>query len=282
MSVEQYANGASTTISEDLDASETGVDVTSTTGFPTTGNFRVLVGSELMIVTAVSGSTFTVVRGAEGTTAATHTNGDAITHILTKDSHRAIFSQIWGAGFRQAIQGSSFAWINQGSATSTDTAYGVSLYCPAGSGENIRLLKMTAPTPPYTLTAVLSFIMFNASSANFGLMWRSSGNGYLTGFSLRYDRQVYIYKWTSATVFSAAYSRTYTSELTTPMNPIILRIKDDNSNRKCYLSPNGVDFMEVFSIGRTDFHTPDEIGFYGNCVQATNPIYVNLLAWELE
>jgi hypothetical protein len=42
-----------------------------------TSQFRVLVGTEIMIVTNVSGTTFTVTRGAEGTTAASHSSGDA-------------------------------------------------------------------------------------------------------------------------------------------------------------------------------------------------------------
>ena len=36
-----------------------------------------------MIVTGVSGTTFTVQRGQEGTTAATHNDGAAITHVCT-------------------------------------------------------------------------------------------------------------------------------------------------------------------------------------------------------
>lgn len=73
---------ASTTITEDLDISETGVDVTSRSNFTQSGNFFVKVDNEYMKVTAGHGSgagTFTVTRGALGSSAATHSNGATIT-----------------------------------------------------------------------------------------------------------------------------------------------------------------------------------------------------------
>jgi len=52
--------------------------------FPATGNFRVLIDSELMLVGARSGDTCSsVTRGIEGTAAATHLINAAVTHELT-------------------------------------------------------------------------------------------------------------------------------------------------------------------------------------------------------
>ena len=60
-----------TTLAEDLDNSETGVDVADETGI-TTDNDVILVGEELMIVTATTDdNTLTVARGHSGTTATT-------------------------------------------------------------------------------------------------------------------------------------------------------------------------------------------------------------------
>ena len=63
---EQFKNLASTTLSGDIDNATTSVGVASAMGF-TGGNFRILVDSEIMLVTGVSGTTFTVVRHQEGT-----------------------------------------------------------------------------------------------------------------------------------------------------------------------------------------------------------------------
>ena len=79
---ENFANAAQTTLNGALDSSQTNVVVTSAGGFPSV-NFRIVVDSELMLVTNVSGSTFTVTRHIESSSAATHSDGATVTHVLT-------------------------------------------------------------------------------------------------------------------------------------------------------------------------------------------------------
>lgn len=68
-------NQVQTTLSAAITStSATSISVTSATGMPSPQQFRILVDTELMLVTAISGTTLTVVRGVEGTTAATHSN----------------------------------------------------------------------------------------------------------------------------------------------------------------------------------------------------------------
>ncbi len=66
-------------LGEDLDVSETGVDLASSVqaGWFTAGDV-ITVDSEQMLVSAVSGATLTVTRGYNGTTAATHVTGTAV------------------------------------------------------------------------------------------------------------------------------------------------------------------------------------------------------------
>lgn len=64
------------TTAEALDTSETAVDVSSGSAF--SPGMTLLVDAEQMHVTAISSNTLTVVRGANGTTAATHLTGAAI------------------------------------------------------------------------------------------------------------------------------------------------------------------------------------------------------------
>lgn len=89
---EQFTNKAETTLNGAINNSVTSLVVTSATGFPTTGDFRIIVSpdtanEEIMTVTAVSGTTFTVTRASEavaGTqTAQSHSNGATIAHVLT-------------------------------------------------------------------------------------------------------------------------------------------------------------------------------------------------------
>ena len=62
-----------------VDSSETGITYNgaTTAQFPTSGdNMYIKIGTEIMKVTSWSGTVFTVVRGALGTTAATHQHTD--------------------------------------------------------------------------------------------------------------------------------------------------------------------------------------------------------------
>jgi hypothetical protein len=83
--MEQFANNASSTLASGINDTVGTLDVVSAALFPTSGNFRLLIGTELFLVTGVSGTTFTVAtpRGKEGTTAASHLAGATVTLVLT-------------------------------------------------------------------------------------------------------------------------------------------------------------------------------------------------------
>lgn len=88
MASEKYSNDASTTLNGSINNSVTSLVVTSASNFPTSGNFRIVVdtagNAEKMLVTAVSGTTFTVTRGIESTSAVSHSNSVAVSHVITK------------------------------------------------------------------------------------------------------------------------------------------------------------------------------------------------------
>ena len=71
--------GSASTLSAAIDASQTTITVADGSVFPTVGGFRVTIGSELVNVSAVNGNVLTVARGAESSTAASHSSGDAVT-----------------------------------------------------------------------------------------------------------------------------------------------------------------------------------------------------------
>ncbi len=84
MPTEQLANNALTTLVAAIDAEDTSLSVVSHTAFPSAAQFRVLVHDELLLVTAGAGSsTWTVTRGIEGTTPASHASGSTVAHVLT-------------------------------------------------------------------------------------------------------------------------------------------------------------------------------------------------------
>lgn len=91
---ENYRNNPTTTLNGAINNSTTSVVVTSASVFSSVVDFHVIVDSEIMRVTAVVSNTLTVVRGQEGTTAASHNDLARITQILTAESLQRLGSQI--------------------------------------------------------------------------------------------------------------------------------------------------------------------------------------------
>jgi hypothetical protein len=131
---EVFKNNASTTLNGAINNSVTSVTVTDGSVFPSTGNFRVLVDTEIMHVTARSTNTLTVNRGVESTTAASHSNLAVITHIVTEDGLKRLGQDgvpLWATTTKPAlnkivnssgtiIDSTAFTIINQNSSTITD------------------------------------------------------------------------------------------------------------------------------------------------------------------
>lgn len=80
--MENFANNYQTTLNGAITNSATTLIVTSATGIPSI-NFRILIDNEYLLVTGISGTTLTVTRGVEGSSAAAHSNSATITHIVT-------------------------------------------------------------------------------------------------------------------------------------------------------------------------------------------------------
>jgi hypothetical protein len=108
MAAELLFNDPGTTLASAITSTgATSISVTSSTGYPSTGNFRILIDSELMLVTAISGTTWTVTRGVESTTATTHLISAAVNHIFTGAAFTAIRSNMSGLGTYSSLPATS-------------------------------------------------------------------------------------------------------------------------------------------------------------------------------
>ncbi len=83
MATEQFSNNGLSSLNGAITSGASTLIVNAATSFPTIPQFRLLIDSELMLVTAVSGTTFTITRAIEGTVAAAHANGVAVYQSLT-------------------------------------------------------------------------------------------------------------------------------------------------------------------------------------------------------
>lgn len=297
---EQYQNDSATPLNGAINNSTTTVVVTTGSVFPSTGNFRIVIESEIMLVTARSSNTLTVVRGQEGTAAASHADGLTVQHVLTGGGLRRIIQDnrifnpsapplgVLSDGSGGILTASSFTWANQGGAAVTDQNGTILLTTPAASGENCRVLYRSAPSAPYSvIAAVREFVVRRdtGSTPNWGLVFRKNSDGKLHAFGCSHDSsgpiRYTLYNFSSPTSFSSTpYGRedgSFAGEI------LWIKLEDDNTDLKFYVSYDGVEWLLVKTLGRTSFMSggPDQIGFYMNNAASTNGLAdVRLEHWS--
>jgi hypothetical protein len=200
---ERFSNNAVTTLSAAITTTTAAsCAVTDATAFPASGNFRIKIDGEILIVTAVAGNTFTVTRGAEGTTPATHASGATVIHLLTKGSLEArvanrFLSDIYankpaagvkgrlflptdglfleyddGAAWHQygpfrrlkAPPQTGWSWINQGNATAAFNGGALILEDPDLDATAVQLRLYVRPLAAGTTSIVAAFTYNGAAS----------------------------------------------------------------------------------------------------------------------
>jgi hypothetical protein len=214
--MEAFANQAVSTLSAAITtATAASCSVVDATAFPATGNFRIKIDDELLIVTAVAGNTFTIIRGVEGTTAATHGSGANVIHLLTKGSLEArvanrFISDIYDNKPSAGVKGRLFLptdglfleyddgsawhkygpykrlkappqtgwiWVNQGNATATHTGSTLILEDPDLDATNPQLrVYVRYPSKwPVTITMAYTFNGIVSNVSYMGFCFREIG-----------------------------------------------------------------------------------------------------------
>jgi len=172
MRQERHVNNAMTTLDGAIAAGTLAFDVVDGSVFPSEGDFRILVESELMLVTSRDTNELTVERGIESTIAIGHNSGSTVCAIVTEGSlekHMSDYNALYIPGeappFRifdaaGALAGEDdFDWFYEGSATVEDLADGTILMTtPGGTLDQWTGKYMACPTPPYTVTAAFSVL----------------------------------------------------------------------------------------------------------------------------
>jgi hypothetical protein len=101
--IELFSNFAASALAVGIGSGDATLNVASAAAFPAmiaNGQFRVVVRDsaistpEIMLVTGVSGNTFTVQRGYEGSTASAHVANALVAHIQTA----SLFAAVWRNG----------------------------------------------------------------------------------------------------------------------------------------------------------------------------------------
>lgn len=243
-------------------------------------------GSGVVTVTTGGGGSGDVTeQGAYGSRPAADNDGDLYFStdgvILSRDKGSGNGYSHWGpiANLEPPPAASTFAWINQGSATATDTAGGLVMTAPSGTGSSLRILKKTAPSTPYTITVAFLLTGPGADYIRAGLCFRQSSDGKLVYVACGYAGgfSIYSYKFTNPTNYAGS---NYFNYLLVPHGLYWLRIGDNGTNRTTSISADGQNWTQLHSVGRTDHLTADEIGLVVDANNASFGTIVNFLHYK--
>jgi hypothetical protein len=156
---------------------------------------------------------------------------------------------------------SSLTWVNQSTATVSDTN-GLSLRKTGTGAIDINMLVKTMPSTPYTFT-IGQLMYASGGVAIAGIVVRDSGTGKFVDFTAGYSGSWgwTFTKWDSPTTFNSNYA-TGTASFPAPFAPTFLRLSDDGTNFTVSISIDGTNFIQVgSSVSRTNFlASPNQIG----------------------
>ena len=159
-----------------------------------------------------------------------------------------------------------------GSAAFSSDLDGRLLSAPTNAGDAWRVEYKALPVSSnYTATAYIDPV--TAPAANFwfsGIVLVNSSTGALITFGPMFDTaiapgfSICAIKWTNATTISASYASALSGNASPRYLPNWFRVKDDGTNRLFQYSFNNIDWTTVHTVGRTNFTTPDSIGWGAN------------------
>jgi hypothetical protein len=284
---EQHQNLSSTTLNGSINNSVTSITVTTGSVFPSSGIFRVMVEDEIMVCTARSSNTLTVVRGQDGTSAASHADLSTIALIYSSQSlAQLLHDNDPSAGYSSTLpQGqlldtdgltilaaSDFTWQNQGGSTATDENGTILLSCPTDSSGNGRFLERT-PTGTYTYIAAFSVMnpsMDSDAKPSFGVYFRETSSSKLMVFrwivESFFDNKfnICVSRWSGISTIFTVNDGARQIQLVSDL--VWVKLELTSSNIKFHLSPDGVNWMVYFNESKTAYFSsgPDRIGWMGS------------------
>lgn len=186
----------------------------------------------------------------------------------------------WGPIFPMSPPvNSQFSWQNQGSSTVDAAKVGIYLSGPGTAASHaMRVRKKAAPQAPYTITAAFLFNTNGVQNAHAGLCLRESATGkyhVINAYTGSSGFTWSVQKYSNETTWTA----NYTTGNALATSPCWFRITDDGTNRISSLSADGQNWIPVHSVGRTDYLTPNEVGFYVSSY-STLAAGIVLISWK--
>lgn len=183
---------------------------------------------------------------------------------------------------------SGWSWVNQGSASVTQGKGIVFLAVPGAGGTNVRGRVTSAPAAPYVITAAVMPSLPGGTHAFAGIGFRESSSGKI------FDLHIYnngggtqevirVVKWTNETTVSTV---PVARGVVAQRGPVWLRIEDNNTNVIFSTSPDGVNWIQLFSEARGSFMSggggPTQVGLFAEIedTSTVGGLAASYLSWE--
>jgi hypothetical protein len=219
--------------------------------------------------------------GASGAAArlAVGTNGQVLT-VASGAPAWAAASE--GGASYTAPPTSGWTWANQASAAVATVGDTLVFTDPiAGNTDvNNHVYYRAAPSTPWVLTAAFKLSALGIQFSNAGIGWRQSSDG-----KLLMVRQIWNSDWrvtvTTASSPTAEVSNIVATPLMALMDIMWLRISDDGTTRKAYVSADGENWVQIYSESRTTYLTGDQIMVHFDDRNASFALACKLYHWAI-
>lgn len=289
---ERVLNGWVDSLNGGINDTVTTLTVNDATGTPTGGDWRLLIGTEILLVTSRASNVLTVVRGQEGTSAASHSDAAEVTAVATATGITTRLLDCYGVGFSRdtpqldrphgrmwdksgtVLTESSFTWLNQGTATASDNN-GILMAMPSEASHNVRGKYVTAPSTSYSVKCKIrfgpGFGTPGASGSHMGIFFRESSTNKLVTLSCYYGGDIEFRDWTGVTARGSLTGGTVA--LSFLEDALWLEIVDDGTYIIGRASHDGANYANGnptwtghFKELRTTHMAggADQVGFYAN------------------
>ena len=284
---ERLVNDFETTLTATCTIGSSTLQIADASGLPTEGDFRVVVNSEIMGVTARNGNVLSVTRAEENTLAVEHAEGSIVQAVVTVDSLEALRvdrDPMWvdNPTYQKYLRGhdqsggeidqSDFTGVNLGSRGTLVNGVGGSMVATIEDDNPTNrkhIWYLNAPSTPYKVTlgfygcwrhsggAVYpqaGIVVADSTSGDRNLSWQiilDEGDGRVTQVS----------HFTDPTTFSATPFNINPTQL----GPVWwLQFYDDNTDHRFSFSYDGLHWVEAYSQSRTAWLTNagNKVGFF--------------------
>jgi len=281
--VERLANFGETLLNEELTDIDTTVTVLDGSVFPTGGNFRIVVDSEIMLVTARSSNDLTVTRGVESTTAVAHGTGANVKMVLTASGlttavgerfsnrwHVPAGSEVFSDEFDDASLDAGWTRVDTSSAahlTYTEAGGLLSLAHNASAdtaGPGHALMRAMPGGQSFPFTVQVGMRHFSQYATNYQMLGPILSNGIAAGAGTQVWAMPFIQ--TSHGLSNSLRSFTNWGTAGTTTSGVLydpfdfhVRLRWTAANSfASELSPNGVDWLPTLTLATTV--TPTHFG----------------------